>query len=64
MLGVNQPLTHKLINQHLLSALLKRQAEVMEIPVQFFAMSPDQARRTSIADGLRSIAIAVGARLK
>ena len=64
VLGVGQPLTHKLINQHLLSALLKRRAEVMEIPVQFFAMSPDQARRTSIADGLRSIAIAVGARLK
>lgn len=63
-LNVGQPLTHRLINQYLLSSLLKRRAEMMEIPVQFFAMSPNQARRTSVGDGMRSIAIAVRERLR
>ena len=57
------PLTHKLANQYLLSALLRRRAEVLEIPVQFTAISPDQVRRTSILDGFRSMGIAVRARL-
>jgi hypothetical protein len=37
---------------------------MLEIPVQFFAISPDRVRRTSIFDGLRAIALAVGGRLK
>jgi 2-phospho-L-lactate transferase/gluconeogenesis factor (CofD/UPF0052 family) len=63
-LRVGVPLTHKLINHYLLSSLLRRQADVMEIPVQFFAMSPNQARRTSVGDGLRSIGIAIRERIR
>ncbi len=50
------------LNQYLLSALLRRRAEMMEIPVQFFAISPDQVRRTSVTDGIRAMIIAVGQR--
>jgi 2-phospho-L-lactate transferase/gluconeogenesis factor (CofD/UPF0052 family) len=63
-LAVRCPLTDKLVNQYLLSALLRRQAEILEIPVQFFAISPDQVRRTSILDGFRSIGIAVRERFR
>ena len=58
------PLTHPLANQYLLSALLRRRAEILEIPVQFFAIAPDQVRRTSILDGVQSIGIAVRERLR
>ena len=57
-------LSHKQANQYLLSALLRRRAELLEIPVQFFAISPDQVRRTSIIDGLRSIGIALRERFR
>jgi 2-phospho-L-lactate transferase/gluconeogenesis factor (CofD/UPF0052 family) len=46
----------KLLNQRLLSALLARRAEILETPVRFYAMSPAQVRRTSIAEGLRALA--------
>lgn len=58
------PLTHKLANQHLLSGLLRRRAEMFEVPVQFFSISPEQVRRTTPLDGLRAILTAVGARLR
>jgi 2-phospho-L-lactate transferase/gluconeogenesis factor (CofD/UPF0052 family) len=58
------PLTHKTANQHLLSALLRREAEMFEVPVQFFSISPEQVRRTTPVDGLRAIFTAVGARLR
>lgn len=58
------PLTHKLANQHLLSGLLRRKAEMFEVPVQFFALSPAQVRRTTPVDGLRAIMTAVQARLR
>jgi 2-phospho-L-lactate transferase/gluconeogenesis factor (CofD/UPF0052 family) len=58
------PLTHKLANQHLLSMLLRREAEMFEVPVQFFSISPEQVRRTTPLDGLRAIATAVRARLR
>lgn len=57
-------LTSKRTNQYLLPALLRRRAEMLEIPVQFFAISPDRVRRTSVLDGLRAIGIAVAERLK
>lgn len=57
------PLTHKLANQHLLSTLLRRKAEMFEVPVQFFAISPARVRRTTPIDGLRAIVTAVRARL-
>jgi hypothetical protein len=63
-LALECPLTHKLANQHLLSALLRRRAEMLEIPVQFFSISPQRVRRTSILDGLRAIGVAVAERFR
>lgn len=63
-LALRCPLTSKRTNQYLLPALLRRRAEMLEIPVQFFAISPDRVRRTSVLDGLRAIGIAVAERLK
>jgi hypothetical protein len=37
---------------------------MLEIPVQFFAISPEQVRRTSILDGLRALLVAVGRRVR
>jgi 2-phospho-L-lactate transferase/gluconeogenesis factor (CofD/UPF0052 family) len=62
-LALRVPLSHKLANQHLLSALLGRRAEMLEVPVQFFAISPEQVRRTSVMDGVSAICVAVGERL-
>jgi 2-phospho-L-lactate transferase/gluconeogenesis factor (CofD/UPF0052 family) len=45
----------KLLNQRLLSALLAQRAEILETPVRFYAMSPAQVRRTSVAEGLQSL---------
>lgn len=63
-LALRCPLTSKRTNQYLLPALLRRRAEMLEIPVQFLAISPDRVRRTSVFDGLRAIGIAVSERLK
>jgi len=51
-LSINVPLTHKRANQHLLARLLRRKAEILEIPVQFFPLSPERVKRTSIVEGL------------
>jgi 2-phospho-L-lactate transferase/gluconeogenesis factor (CofD/UPF0052 family) len=63
-LRVPVPLTDKLANQHLLSLLLRRRAEMFEVPVQFFAISPDQVRRTSPWDGLRAIGAVLEGRVQ
>jgi hypothetical protein len=63
-LSLRCTLTHKLANQYLLSALLGRKAEMLEIPVQFFSISPEQVRRTSVIDGLRAIGVAVCERFR
>lgn len=42
-------------NQKLLCLLLEDQAEVIETPVQFFPLSPDKVKRTTMVDGLRSL---------
>ena len=62
-LTLRVPLSHKLANQHLLGALLGRRAEMLEIPVQFFAISPERVRRTSVMDGIEAIRVAVTDRL-
>jgi hypothetical protein len=49
------PLTHKRANQELLSHLLRRKAEMYEVPVFFYAVSPHQVKRTTLVDGLLSI---------
>jgi 2-phospho-L-lactate transferase/gluconeogenesis factor (CofD/UPF0052 family) len=55
-------LTDKLANQHLLTLLLRQQAEMFEVPVQFYAISPDQVRRTSPMDGWRALLTVVQGR--
>ena len=48
-------LTHKRANQHLLSRLLRRRAELLELPVHFVPISPEKVKRTSALDGLQSL---------
>jgi 2-phospho-L-lactate transferase CofD len=55
-------LTHKRANQFLLSRLLRRRAEILELPVQFFPISPDKVKRTSPFDGIQSLATIVARR--
>jgi hypothetical protein len=62
-LSVPGLLTDKLLNQRLLSVLLRRGAEMFEVPVQFFALSPELVKRTSPFDGLRALATALRGRL-
>jgi hypothetical protein len=49
-------LRDKRLNQRLLSRLLRERAEVLETPVRFYAISPDRVRRTTVAEGLASLA--------
>jgi 2-phospho-L-lactate transferase/gluconeogenesis factor (CofD/UPF0052 family) len=52
-------LTDKRANHLLLSALLRRQAEILEIPVRFFPISPERVKRTSPLEGLEALATIV-----
>lgn len=42
-------------NQVVLSALLRRRAELFETPVYYFPISPEKVRRTTVGDGLRAL---------
>jgi 2-phospho-L-lactate transferase/gluconeogenesis factor (CofD/UPF0052 family) len=55
-LGIGVGLTDPRVNQHLLARLLRRKADLLEIPVQFFPISPERVKRTSVLDGLRALA--------
>jgi 2-phospho-L-lactate transferase/gluconeogenesis factor (CofD/UPF0052 family) len=55
---------HKLANHQLLAALLTDRAEVLEIPVRFFPISPERVKRTSVVEGLRAILEIVVRRLR
>jgi hypothetical protein len=46
---------HQGVNQHLLSLLLRNWADIFETPVQFFPISPEKIRRTTMLDGLRAL---------
>jgi hypothetical protein len=59
LLAANIDPVHKLANQHLLSALLFDRADLLETPVQFFSLSPERVRRTTLVDGLWSLATIV-----
>jgi 2-phospho-L-lactate transferase/gluconeogenesis factor (CofD/UPF0052 family) len=48
-------LTHKRANHVLLTGLLRRKAEILEIPVRFFSISPGRVRRTSPLEGLQAL---------
>ena len=50
-------LTHKHANQYLLASLLRRRAELLEVPVQFLPLSPDRVRRTTMGEGVRALGI-------
>ena len=58
------PLTHRLVNQHLLSHLLRRRANVLEVPVQFIPLSPERVPRTGLMDGLQSLKTVLWYRLR
>ena len=63
-LGIGVPMTHKRANQHLLARLLRRKAEVLEIPVQFLPISPERVKRTSVLEGVQSLAALLLGRLR
>jgi 2-phospho-L-lactate transferase/gluconeogenesis factor (CofD/UPF0052 family) len=54
----------KLLNQRLLSSLLAQRAEILETPVRFYTISPAQVRRTSVAEGLKSLAMILWWRMR
>jgi 2-phospho-L-lactate transferase/gluconeogenesis factor (CofD/UPF0052 family) len=62
--ALNVDPAHKLANHQLLAALLRDRAEVLEIPVRFFPISPDRVKRTSVVEGLRAIVEIVASRLR
>src|SRR5207248_8917460 len=62
-LAVEIPLTHKRANQYLLARLLRRKAEILEVPVQFFPISPERVKRTTVVEGLQSIGALMRGRL-
>ncbi len=48
-------ISSKSLNQQLLSMLLRTKANIFESPVQFFSLSPDKVKRTTILDGIKSL---------
>lgn len=60
--AVDVPLTHARVNEHLLARLLRRKADILEIPVQFLPISPDLVKRTSVAEGLQALSALVAGR--
>jgi hypothetical protein len=56
-------LTRRDVNHVLLAGLLRRKAEILEVPVRFFPLSPDRVTRTSALDGLRDLGILIAHRL-
>jgi 2-phospho-L-lactate transferase/gluconeogenesis factor (CofD/UPF0052 family) len=61
--ALDVPLTHKFANEHLLTRLLRRKADILEVPVQFLPISPDLVKRTSVVEGLQALAALVRGRL-
>jgi 2-phospho-L-lactate transferase/gluconeogenesis factor (CofD/UPF0052 family) len=57
-------LAHKNANHVLLSRLLRRKAEIIEIPVRFVPLSPERVKRTSAFEGLRALATLVTQRFR
>jgi len=57
-------ITHKCLNQHILSLLLRGRAEIFEAPVQFFPISPEKVKRTTVLEGLQSILTVLWWRIK
>jgi len=62
--AVAVPLTHRQVNQHLLTALLRSKADLIELPVRFFPLSPERVRRTSVWEGFQALGFILWQRLK
>lgn len=56
-------LSRKDANHLLLSTLLRRKAEVLEIPVRFLPLAPERVKRTTPLDGIRALATIVWRRI-
>ncbi len=56
--------TDPFVNQYMLPQLLRRYADVLEVPVQFLPLSSVRVRRTGVLEGLRQLAIIVGQRFR
>jgi 2-phospho-L-lactate transferase/gluconeogenesis factor (CofD/UPF0052 family) len=48
-------LTHRRANQYILSRLLRRRAEILELPVRFTPISPARVHRTNLLEGLQAL---------
>jgi len=57
-------LTSPRVNHVLLAKLMRRKAELLEIPVQFIPVSPESVKRISVFEGLRSLATIVWLRVR
>jgi 2-phospho-L-lactate transferase/gluconeogenesis factor (CofD/UPF0052 family) len=62
LLSVNVPLSDKRVNHRLLTTVLGAGGDIFETPVQFFPLSPERVRRTSVLDGLRALGVILFAR--
>ncbi len=57
-------LDDKALNHRLLGLVLGSGGELFETPVHFLSMSPEQAKRTTVGDGLRSLGALITGRLR
>jgi hypothetical protein len=55
-------LTHKNANHVLLSRLLRRKADIVEVPVRFVPLSPERVKRTTALDGISALATLIARR--
>ena len=56
-------LTHKNANHVLLARLLRRKADIVEMPVRFVPLSPERVKRTTAIDGMSALATLIGHRV-
>jgi len=56
-------LTHKNANHVLLSRLLRRKADIVELPVRFVPLSPERVKRTTALDGINALLTLIARRL-
>ena len=57
-------LEDKTLNHRLLGVVLGSGGELFEAPVHFLSMSPQQAKRTTVGDGLRALGALIAGRLR
>ena len=63
LLDSHVDLSRKDANHLLLSTLLRRKAEVVEIPVRFLPLAPERVKRTTPLEGLRALGTIVWQRI-